>query len=95
MLLILERKQIPADGLVYIGKKANNIEDQPLDVTKSQVFINEEEIKQIILALTPEEARKVGIAYRATLKRIQYKIRQTEDINLNTRFIRELADKVV
>ena len=38
--------------MVYIGKEANNIEDQPLDVTRSQAFINEEEIKQKILALT-------------------------------------------
>ncbi|WP_440955603.1 hypothetical protein ACSAZK_01130 [Methanosarcina sp. Mfa9] len=42
----LEKKQIQADGLVYIGKVANNIEDQPLDVTTSQVFINEEEINK-------------------------------------------------
>ena len=57
---VLERKHIQADGLVYIGKEANNIEDQPLDVIEPQVFINEEEIKKI-LALTPEEARKIGI----------------------------------
>ncbi|WP_410510098.1 hypothetical protein RSJ42_08255 [Methanosarcina hadiensis] len=31
-----ERLEIPADGLVYIGKEANNIEDQPLDVSKSR-----------------------------------------------------------
>lgn len=35
----LKRLEIPADGLVYIGKEANNIEDQPLEVTKLQVFI--------------------------------------------------------
>lgn len=29
---VLKRKHIQADGLVYIGKEANNIEDQPLDV---------------------------------------------------------------
>ena len=58
---VLKRKHVQADGLVYIGKEANNIEDQPLDVTKSQVFINEEDIKQKILALTSEEARKLGI----------------------------------
>jgi galactitol-specific phosphotransferase system IIB component len=49
----------PADGLICIGKEANNIEDQPLDVTGAQVFIDEKEIKQKILALTPEEARKM------------------------------------
>lgn len=55
---VLERKHIQANGLVYIGKEANNIEDQPLDVTEAQVFINQEKIMQKILALTPEEARK-------------------------------------
>ena len=35
---VLERKHIQADGLVYIGKEANNIEDQPLDVTKATDF---------------------------------------------------------
>lgn len=55
-------KHIHVDGLVYIGKEANNIEEQPLDVEKPQVFINEEEIKNFILALTPEEARKIGIS---------------------------------
>lgn len=37
------RLEIPADALVYIGKEANNIEDQSLDVIKPQVFINEED----------------------------------------------------
>lgn len=55
---VLERKHIQVNGLIYIGKEANNIEDQPLDVTKPQVFINMEEIMKIILALTPQEARK-------------------------------------
>ncbi len=44
-----------------------------MDVTKSQVFINEDEIKLKILALTPEEARKLGIKHRSTLKRIKKK----------------------
>ncbi len=55
---VLERKHIQANGLAYIGKEANNIEDRPLDVTEAQVFINQEKIMQKILALTPEEARK-------------------------------------
>ena len=48
-----------------------------------------------ILQLDAEMGRKVGIAYRGTLKRIQDKIRKTWDINLNARFMRELADKVM
>jgi hypothetical protein len=47
-----------------------------------------------IMELTPEMARKVGIAYRGTLNRIQDKIKRTGDINLNAKFMRELADKL-
>jgi hypothetical protein len=36
---VLERNYTKTGGLVYIGKKANNIEDQPLDGTGTQVFI--------------------------------------------------------
>ena len=35
---VLERKHVQADGLVYIGKEANNIEDQPLDPTFRTIF---------------------------------------------------------
>ena len=55
---VLERKHILADGLIYIEKEANKIEDQPLDVVKPQTFVNMEVIKQKIFVLTPEEARK-------------------------------------
>ncbi|WP_235283252.1 DNA polymerase [Methanosarcina sp. 2.H.A.1B.4] len=87
---VLKRKHIQADGLVYIGKEANNIEDQPLDVTKSQVFINEEEIRQKILALTPEEARKKGIKHRSTLKRMKDRIQNEAIISLRTKSIKKL-----
>ncbi len=88
---VLERKYIQADGLVYIGKEANNIEDQPLDVTKSQVLINEEEIKQMILALTPEEARELGIKHRSTLKRMKDRIVKEDKINLFTKEVKKLT----
>lgn len=41
---VLKRKHIRADGLIYVGKEANNIDDQPLDVTGAQIFINEERL---------------------------------------------------
>lgn len=88
---ILERKQIQADDLVYIGKEANNIEDQPLDVIGAQVFINEEEIKQMILALTPEEARKLGIKHRSTLKRMKDRIKNGK-INLDTKEVKKILN---
>lgn len=41
---VLERKCIHSDGVVYIGKEANNIDEQELDVKQAQVFVNEEEL---------------------------------------------------
>ncbi|WP_370572700.1 hypothetical protein [Methanomethylovorans sp.] len=61
LLYLLERQHVYADGVIYIGKKVNNIEEQALDVDKVQVSVNEDGIKENILALTPEEARKLGI----------------------------------
>jgi 1-aminocyclopropane-1-carboxylate deaminase/D-cysteine desulfhydrase-like pyridoxal-dependent ACC family enzyme len=77
--------------LVYIGKEANNIEDQPLDVIGAQVFIDEEEIKQMILALTPEEARKLGIKHRSTLKRMKDRIKNGK-INLDTKEVKKILN---
>jgi len=37
-----------------LGKEANNIENQLLDVDRPQIFINEKEIKNLVLASTPE-----------------------------------------
>lgn len=89
---ILKRKHIEADGLVYIGKEANNIEDQPLDVTGAQVFINEGEIMQKILALTPEEARRLGIKHRSTLKRMKDRIMNIGKINLDTKEVKKILN---
>jgi hypothetical protein len=71
---VLMRKEVHIDGVVYIGKEANHIDEQALKVNEAQVFINEEEIKRKILALTPKEAREIGIKYRSTLKKIKAKI---------------------
>ncbi|WP_424353506.1 hypothetical protein [Methanosarcina mazei] len=86
---VLERKHIHPNGLIYIGKEANNIEDQPLEVTKPQGFINEEEIKHKILALTPEEARKIGIKHRSELKYLKGKARGGK-LNFNTSIMRKI-----
>lgn len=92
---VIERKHIQADGLVYIGKEANNIEDQPLDVTGSQVFINEEEIKQRILNLSPKEAREFGIKYRSTLKKMKDRILKGGKINIKTNEVNKLVSHFI
>jgi hypothetical protein len=86
---VLERKHIRADGLIYIGKEANNIDDQPLDVKKPQLFIDEEKIKNIILALTPEEARKIGIESKNGLNYLKKKAREGK-LNFNSKNMRKI-----
>ena len=59
-------------------------------MTKTQVFINEEGIKLKILALTPEEARKLGIKQRSTLKRMKDRIMKEGKFNFKTMKARKL-----
>lgn len=49
----MERRHIHADSVVLIGKEANNIDDQPLDIWQAQVFLNKRDIMDKILQLTP------------------------------------------
>ena len=92
---LLERKYVHVNGVVYIGKEANNIDDQALKVKEAQIFINEEELKKNILALTPKEAREIGIKYRSTLKKIKYKIEAGEKFNWNTKAVKILTSEIL
>lgn len=92
---LLERKHVHVDGVVYIGKEANNIDEQALDVKRSQVFINEEEIKKKILNSSPGEAREMGIKYRSTLINIKDRIEAGEKFNLNTKAVKTLTSKIL
>ena len=87
---VLERTHVHVNGVVYIGKEANNIDEQALKVKEAQIFINEEEIKQKILALTPKEARELGIKHRSTLKKIKDRIKGGDKINFNTKEVGKL-----
>ena len=86
---VLTRKQVHVDGVVYIGKEANNIDEQALDVARSQVFVNEEELKMKILALTPKEAREIGIKYRSALAYLKKKA-NGGDLNFKSSNIRKI-----
>ncbi|NPE29446.1 hypothetical protein HNV12_16100 [Methanococcoides sp. SA1] len=87
---ILERKHVQADSVVYIGKEANNIDEQSLDVKKAQEFINKQEIMNKILITSVAEARKLGVP-KTTLWDMQERIRETGDLNLNTKGVRRLV----
>lgn len=61
-----------------------------MDIDRPQVFINVEEIKQKILALIPEEARKIGIKHRSELKYLKEKAREGK-LNFNTSVMRKIS----
>ncbi|MCM1986289.1 hypothetical protein [Methanococcoides seepicolus] len=55
---------------VYIGKEANNIDEQELDVKKAQEFVDVEEIKRNILEMPQKEAEILGVC-RNTFQEIK------------------------
>jgi hypothetical protein len=70
----LERKHVQADSVVYIGKEANNIDEQELDVKQVQEFIDVEEIKMKngkIYRIGTDEPKQLE---RAILQAIELKI---------------------
>jgi hypothetical protein len=91
---LLERKHIQADGVSYIGKEANNIDEQPLEVQGAQVFINEEKLMKKILDMTQKQAIEYGID-KSTFQRMKRRIEKDHEINLNTPAIKRLMAKVV
>ena len=92
---VLKRKHIHVDGVVYIGKEANNIDEQALKVKEAQIFINEEELKKKILSLTPKGARKLGIKYRSTLKKMKERIESGKDVTLKTKAVKKIISKLI
>jgi hypothetical protein len=57
----LERKHIRVSEIVHIGKEANNIEDEPLETGKVQVFRNEEKERLRIVDMRQCDAERWGI----------------------------------
>ena len=54
----MKRRHIHANSVVLIGKEANNIDDQALDIGQAQVFVNKQEIMDKIMQLDTEVGRK-------------------------------------
>lgn len=69
---LLERKHVVADGVIHIGKEANSVDEQALDVKRSQVFMNEREYREEILNMSYKEGERRGIN-RGTLWRMKKK----------------------
>ncbi|MDR6223515.1 hypothetical protein [Methanococcoides alaskense] len=88
---ILERKHAQADEVVYIGKEANSIDEQELDVKKAQEFINEKRVYDFVLKLTPEKAREIEIKHRSALAYLKKKAKEG-DLNFKSRNVRNVID---
>ena len=88
---ILEREHVNADGIIYIGKEANNIDEQALHVKKAQEFVNKEEIMQMILAIPQKEAEARGVS-RSVFQGIKKRVKESGDVNLDTPGVRRLIE---
>ena len=76
---------------MYIGKEANNIDEQALDVKRTQVFIDKKDIMKKILELSQSQVEEWGVN-RGTFKRIKDRILETGDINLKTDAVERLKE---
>lgn len=82
---VLERKHIQTNSIVYIGKEANNIDEQQLDVELAQVFIDEKWIAEQILNLPQKIAEECGVdrkTFQTMKKSMRESLRKGEKINL-------------
>ena len=92
-MLILEYwkgSNVKADSVIYIGKEANNIDEQALDVKKAQEFVNKQEIMDNILQMSQTEAEALGVS-RSRFQGMKQRIRENGDLNLNTPAARRLV----
>lgn len=71
---ILERKHIFVDGITYIGKETDNLENNGiLDSPKYSICLDEEKLKEKILKLSLREAKILGLNPE-TLRQIKKRI---------------------
>ncbi|UGV39974.1 hypothetical protein J7W08_07560 [Methanococcoides orientis] len=87
---VLERKHVHADSVVYIGKEANSIDEQELDVKQAQVFVDERLVYDFILDLTLEKAREIGIKHRSALAYLKKKAKEME-LNFESRNVKRIV----
>lgn len=90
---LLERRHIVADDVAHIGKEANNIDEQALEVRKAQKFIDKAEIMKKIIAMSQKVAEECGVD-RKTFQRMKQRIRDNGTINLKTKAVRRLLSWV-
>ncbi|KLK87256.1 DNA polymerase [Methanoculleus sediminis] len=87
----LARRPVDAQGVIYIGKEANKIDEQPLSVLEPQIFRDKDATMQQILAMSTAEAEMRGVG-REAFRQIKRRITESGDINLNTPAVKRLID---
>jgi hypothetical protein len=80
------------DLVFYIGKEANNIDEQALEVDKVQLFVNKEEIMWTTLDISQKEAEATGVS-RNVPQEIKKRIRGDGGVNFDTLGLRRLIEK--
>jgi len=88
---IAHRKHIIADQIRYIGKEANNLDDNLTGIEDPDYleYENPEDFKQWILSLKPKDVRDRGISERE-LKRQKTKIRKGNLLNPKVKIVKIL-----
>jgi len=78
---VMERRFLKDGTLRTIGKETRNLETQNLEVSPINEFMSEEEKLNLILSMSPEEARKKGVLHRSSLLRLKKKIENNERVD--------------
>jgi hypothetical protein len=79
---ILERRHVNVDGIIYIGKETENIEETGiLELPSYTTYIDEEELKKKLLKITPKEAREIGLN-EETLRQIKKRIAKNKPLKI-------------
>jgi hypothetical protein len=87
---ILKRKYVKADGIIYIGKETDNIENTGiLEIPSYPTYQNEESLREKILKLTPMEAREIGLNPE-TLRQIKKRLISNKRIKLYKNTFRKI-----
>jgi len=87
---LLERRHLKPNEIIYIGKESNEIGEELIKECHTEKYFDEKKLRDKILVMKPEEARKLGIKHRSTLKRIKDRIKTGKKIKINSRFLHKL-----
>ncbi|HDQ07343.1 MAG TPA: hypothetical protein ENN44_00945 [Methanoculleus sp.] len=83
----LERRHIVAHGVIHIGKEANSVSEQALDVKKPQVFVNERELRIRIKNYSYSDWEKAGYS-KGTLYYLKQIVGKGKPLNTNAEILK-------